>query len=465
MTKTTRATSIHKVRRDLLGGKRGAGHELQRRRRKVRRPDPARIQDGVPDPTLTGAAGLAGFGRFAREVGVDAELDRRFGHMKVHPLVVYPMAAQLRLLLDAQLAGESRVLGLEALASDALFVRLAGGSVPSIDTLYRDLARFDDETLAKLEDLMVSESFSLLRAAPRHIHVDVDTTVEPLFGKQEGALPGPNPRYHGRSSYHPMIAFVAELGACVGAELRFGDRGVGEQDVPAIRRWLRRLRGQVGPDTIITLRMDAAGDCAELLDALAKAGVRFIVKLRATDDLLGAALKHRNWRITQRDGDAVVERVASINFSRTSWKMRKRPFRVVALRSTVRGGQQLRLWDNCDESVQFYVTNDWYTPPEDIPLEYDGRAEVETIIRDLKHGFGIGEVPSRSFAANSAMFLLKLLAHNLLRRFAAATEPRALYWRTPWLQRLLICRPGRLLRSGRRWTLRTAPRTPHPLRE
>jgi len=53
------------------------------------------------------------------------------------------------------------------------------------------------------------------------------------------------------------------------------------------------------------------------------------------------------------------------------------------------------------------------------------------------------------------MFLLKLLAHNLMRRYAARVSPRCSYWRTPWLRRLLIVRPGRLLRSGRQWTLRT----------
>ncbi|XYI02096.1 hypothetical protein ACMHYB_20895 [Sorangium sp. So ce1128] len=34
---------------------------------------------------------------------------------------------------------------LEALAVDPLFVRLAGGVVPSIDNVYRDVGRFDEE--------------------------------------------------------------------------------------------------------------------------------------------------------------------------------------------------------------------------------------------------------------------------------------------------------------------------------
>jgi hypothetical protein len=457
--KTTRprATSIHKVRRDVVGGKRGAGHEYQRQGRRVRRPDPLRIHAGRADETLTGVAGLAELGCFARRVGLDGELKRRFGGMKSGLGVVYPMHAQLRLLLDAQLCGESRVLGLEALASDRLFVHIAGGTVPSIDTVYRDLCRFDETTLASLEDLMVQQSFALLAASPEWLHIDIDTTVEPLFGTQEGAKPGPNPRYHGRPSYHPILATVAEFGACVGAQLRHGDRGFGGEDVPTVLKWIDRIHGRVAPKTLCTVRMDCAGDCSELLQALDERNTRFVIKLRATEDLLGAVLAHEHWHVSQRDADnTVVERVGVLNFQRKEWTLREVPLRVIALRSTERGGQQLRLWEDCDESVQFYVTNDWLAQPEDIPREYDGRAEIEPTIDDLKHGMGIGNVPSRDFNANHAMFLLKLLAHTLLRRFAGATLPRAFYWRTPWLLRALICRPGRLLRSGRRWTLRTA---------
>ena len=102
-TGTTYATSIHKVRREVRGGKRGDGH---RRRQRIRRADPSRIHAGQGDPTLTGAAGLASFGVFCRQKEVDGELRRRFCRLKSDPTVVYPMESQLRLLLDANVAGE-----------------------------------------------------------------------------------------------------------------------------------------------------------------------------------------------------------------------------------------------------------------------------------------------------------------------------------------------------------------------
>jgi hypothetical protein len=81
-------------------------------------------------------------------------------------------------------------------------------------------------------------------------------------------------------------------------------------------------------------------------------------------------------------------------------------------------GKQIQLWSDLDYTVQAFVTNDWTAPAEEVAFEYDGRAEVEPAIGELKSGWGIGKIPSQDFHANHAIFLLKLLAHNLTRSAA-----------------------------------------------
>lgn len=223
-TTTTSRASIHKVRRRALGNKRALGHELQRRRRRVRRADPECIRPGPADESLSGVGGLVPFGAYVQRLGVDRSLRLLFDDLKTGQGVVYPMSAQPRLLLDANVVGEERVFGLEALGADPLFVKLAGGSVPSLDTVYRDLCRMDEMALAKLELLMAHHGLEDVRRRKLGVaHLDIDTTVEPLFGTQQGALPGPNPRYPGRPSYHPLLSVVAETQTCVGAVLRPGE--------------------------------------------------------------------------------------------------------------------------------------------------------------------------------------------------------------------------------------------------
>jgi Transposase DDE domain group 1 len=454
MTTTTQATSIHKVRRDAAGGKRGQGWAYQAEGKKVRRADPTKIAIGCPDPTLTGVAGLVPFGQFVRGLGVDWELKQLFGGVKTGRRVVYGMPEQLRLLIDANAVGEQRVFGLEALAADPLFVHLAGGTVPSLDTVYRDLQRLDETYLGSLHGIMARLGLAELRHLSS-VHLDIDTTVEPLFGRQQGALPGPNPRYHGRPSYHPILGVVAETGLCIGAELRPGDRGLGEDDARTIGRYVRSVRSHLARDARLTVRIDAGADCAEILRAIDSAGAFFIVKLKLTPELLGAVLQAQ-WQTVDVGADGEpLRQVAEIVFQREGWQNRGKVFRVLAARYLERdSGKQVRLWDDIDYTVQVFVTNDWQFDAEDIVADYDGRAEIEPLIGELKNGLGIGKIPSQDFNANHAAFLLKLITHNLVRRFVRSVAPAFDHWRIPWLWRVLLRVPGRLLRSGRCWTIR-----------
>jgi hypothetical protein len=64
-----------------------------------------------------GNLGLAALGVFCRDERIDAEFERLFVRLEEGRSVVYPMETQLRLLLDANVAGEARVFGLESLAA------------------------------------------------------------------------------------------------------------------------------------------------------------------------------------------------------------------------------------------------------------------------------------------------------------------------------------------------------------
>jgi len=461
MTKDNGTPSTWKVRRRTREGKRALGWELQKQGQRIRRPDPRAIRVDATDTSLTSVAGLVEFGTWARQLGVDRELAATFGHLKTSPQVVYPMGTQLRLLLDAFVAGEGRVFGLESLAADALFVHLAGGWMPSVDVIYDDLARFHAEALSDLEAMMAAHGLVQAKAKRlRSAHLDIDTTVEVTFGGQQGAVPGPNPRYPGRPSYHPLLMRVAEVDALVGAELRPGDTGFGVADVPTIVEWIRRARAALGADCVLRVRIDAAGDCAELMAAIEREGAIYLTKARQTPDLIGAVAAHTHWRTVEVDAFGKPTRqVATIAFRRASWDADRLGVRVLAVRSRERDvGKQVYLWPDSDWTVQVFLANDWLAEGDDLAREYNDRAGIEPLIAELKGAWGIGKVPTASFDANHAMLLLKLLAYNLFRRFVDDRFRALACWRASWLRRVVILRAGRLVRaSGRRRVLRTQP--------
>jgi hypothetical protein len=280
----------------------------------------------------------------------------------------------------------------------------------------------------------------------------------PVFGTQEEALLGYNPKYHGRPSYYPLLAVVAETGTCVGAVLRPGDVGFGGEDAPLIGSYVRRVHSALGHGGVVRVRIDSGGDCAEIFAELDEAHAYFIVKARMTADLCRAVTCTTEWRSVDWDAEGKpICQVAEIDFQRKEWAARDKRYRVIALRSRDRdSGKQLYLWPELDYTVQVFITNDPNEAAEDITREYDGRAGIESRIAELKGGWGLGAFSSQDFNANHALFLFKLLGHNLLRRYVAAKDPALSQWRVPWLRRALLCVPGRLICSGRTFTLRVA---------
>jgi hypothetical protein len=449
------------MRRDLAGGKRGDGWRRQvfedEKRRMVRRPDPRTIRSGKPDPALTSVAGLVPFGVYLNDIGFDAQLEALFGDIKDGRWVVYPMSTQIRTLMDAMAAGEQRVFYLENLCADPLFVHLAGGCVSSIDTMYRDLTRFRAGDISCLEELMAHHG----RAIPipkglSRIHLDIDSTVEPLFGSQEGAVPGYNPRYPGRPSYHPIIARIAENDAFVGAILRPGNTTLGQDDVPFIRNVVERTKLELGKSKSLRVRIDSAADCTQIMSAIEDLGTVFITKAKMTEDLCRVIDGTPDWVTTDWDVDGKpIRQVAEIDFRRGEWKKAGRNFRVVALRTLEEThGGQIFLWDGLEYTVKAFITCDYEAFADDIIREYDDRAGIEPLIAELKNWWGIGKVPSQSFEANHAMLLTKLLTANLVRRYVLAQAPELSEWRVDWIRRVLFCVPGLLRHRSRGYRLR-----------
>jgi hypothetical protein len=53
--------------------------------------------------------------------------------------------------------------------------------------------------------------------------LDLDSTVFERYGRQQGALRGPNPRQHGRPSHHPLLTVLAEAHFLLHRWLRSGN--------------------------------------------------------------------------------------------------------------------------------------------------------------------------------------------------------------------------------------------------
>jgi hypothetical protein len=228
-----------------------------------------------------------------------------------------------------------------------------------------------------------------------------------------------------------------------------------------MRRWVRRAQKKLREGVSLCVRIDSAGDCAEVLQALHEDAAFYVIKAKLTADLYGKIAWTTKWTTVDVDAEKnPIRQVAEIDFARATWRALGVAPRVIAVRSLERQGKQMPLLEGADWTVQVFLTNRTIEDANDVAWDYDKRAGIEPLIAECKGAWGIGHASSYGFMANHAVFLLKLLTHNLLDRYATEQFPELPRWRTTWRRRTLIRVPGRLVRSGRRRSLRLPPGSP-----
>ena len=84
-----------------------------------------------------------------------------------------------------------------------------------------------------------------LRSAALVMWVDVDSTVETVFGEQEGTAKGYNEHKRGALSYHPLLGFCAETKEILQGWLRSGDEQLRRWEMQTVRTFLIRVAGKL----------------------------------------------------------------------------------------------------------------------------------------------------------------------------------------------------------------------------
>ena len=173
--------------------------------------------------------------------------------------------------------------------------------------------------------------------------------------------------------------------------MRPGNTAFGAAEVEFIELAIDDVRKVIGPQRLLHVRIDSAGDCTEIMAAIHAKGALFVTKADMTADLCATIHAHRRWSTVDEDANGEPTRqVAVIPFRRKQWGTDKDlPVKVIAVRSRDRdSGKQLYLWDGLDYTVQVYLTNDQYSDPDDVARRYEGRAGIEPLIAEWKKRLG-----------------------------------------------------------------------------
>ena len=344
------------------------------------------------------------------------------------------------------------VLGLDRietssfLRTNGTFQYLTGlASFPDPQTLRRFL-RKDPlhlwEQLHRTNDLLLGSFLHLPRPRSRLIF-DLDSTVVTVFGRQDGAEVGYNPRYRGKRSCNPLLCLEAPSAFFWDAELRAGNAGTWEGSPELLETSFVNVPPEIRG---LRFRADAGFGYDPVFEKLEAHRADYAVVARLTP-----ALKRLLPGLRYEPVNAWWEG-AEGDFRAHGWKNARRL--VVARHAVEENDPQPTLFAMGHYCYRAWVTNLTLTPAG-VWHFYDGRAAIEPRIHEIRDDFALRKIPTASFEANALYLEVIRLAYNLVAIFQRLCLPEE--WQSLTLSKLrhrLFWLPGELTRPQNRPTLR-----------
>lgn len=272
------------------------------------------------------------------------------------------------------------------------------------------------------------------KGVPEAVQLLLDSTVSVRYGvKQAGAEVGYNPKKNGRTSHHPLLAFL-DTGDCLGVRWRPGKAHTAdgaEEWIEELVKWLREQGVKR-----IRVRLDKGFFRITMLDKLRELGVDFVVKmteLKTLQGFKGAFVKD--------------EKEPGVEVSRAErWGVR-----MLGLRWVMTGGkEELPLGTVVVRHQETILTNLDVDPVTAWEMYNEG-ALVEQRIEEISQ-LGVGRTAVNDIGGNDLLWSLGVLAYELLhyvRTVAIRTKEQVKTIRT-----LVIRTPGKLVSHARRLRLK-----------
>lgn len=256
------------------------------------------------------------------------------------------------------------------------------------------------------------------------ITLDVDSTVMTRYGCQDGAAKGYNPAKRGRSSHHPLMAFVAETRMIANCWLRPGNTSSANN----VQGFLTNTRQRLGNKRIALLRGDSGFSDNAFLEHLESEALHYVIALRQTQPLQRALVDasqdgHGWWGLLDDKGKPVAGiELTRFSYQAASWS---KPRWVTGIRQHIEQrdspkGKTLSLFAD-DPVIGKYrfsaLVSDMDLPAEVVWRTYRGRADCENRIKELKYDFAADSFNMQDFWATEAALNTVMLAYNLMSLF------------------------------------------------
>ena len=294
--------------------------------------------------------------------------------------------------LDAMLCGFFRLVRLPVASTFWRYV----------DSLGLNQAR----SLLKIMSILRERIWQVCGLCYEQINISIDTTVETLYGNQQGGRKGHNTKNRGKKGLRPVLCFIDETREYLAGKLRKGVTIDGKECAAFIAMIKDNLPGCVKR---VLLRADGEFLSWKSIQAAEAAGFEYIIANRGCDPPFDA----KEWYQPLKRKDIQYN---SCTYTPTGWGV---ACRFVAMRIPKGGkepsGQpvQCELFEDDRYTYRIFCTS-LSGQAHKVIGKYDKRADVENLVGEAKRE-GLDAIPSGKFKSNYAFFQIVMLAYNIWR--------------------------------------------------
>jgi hypothetical protein len=351
------------------------------------------------------------------------------------------------------LSGHRRYAHITSLMSDRVNSLLLGMTkIVSDDSARRGLKKIDEQAGIKwLQDHLLSSYKPLLKTP---WILDVDITVKPLYGHQEGAKIGYNPQKPGRPSHTYHTYMMANTRLVLEVEVQAGNQAHSNHSLPGLMALLERLSEDEKPEFV---RGDIGYGTDNIMRELESISQHYLFKLKRSKNVKVLIEKHHclgEWTSVRKGWEAKEDAI-QLN----GWKKSRR---VVIVRRRLsndnimaieyeKNGQQEMVFVDGPENIKAYEYSVLVTDLDDdlvsLFYHYRDRADCENNFDEMKNQWGWGGYATQDIKSCQFMSRMIALVYNWWNLFVRLAIPEK-HHEAITSRPLLLSSIGRLTQSS-----------------
>jgi len=303
----------------------------------------------------------------------------------------------------------------DPLAKEPILKMCVGAKrLASQPTMSRFFSRMTEETACQFWEIMreLRKTVYKLEGIPTEILLDLDTTLMPTYGAQEGASYN---HHYGSNGYHPLLCYDGFTGDLLRGWLRDGAKYCSKGAAELLKPLIRELKEDAVGVNLLA-RGDSGFATPELYDLFEDEGIGYIIRLKANSTLYNKAkaLEKKLFKHAKHDLLSPQKVYGQFYYQADSW----REPRMVKVKIEKPAG-------TFERQYMFIVTNMQLTA-EFIVSTYCKRGNVENFIKECKEGFGMRTASSKTRAANANRMQANLMTYNIFNYFRRLALPQSM---------------------------------------